>query len=334
MQQEQARKVGAIAALIALVIVVAGLAFVGWLLTDDRRLPSSAETIEIAPGETLSEIATRLADERVVSSGKLLEFYLRSQHLATSIQAAEYEFPAHLTIPDVATILKKGGRPSEVWITVPEGFTASQIAERLMQRGIESAPSFLLAAKDTALNVDGWTTRSLEGYLYPNTYLVPRHASGQAIAGLMTSQFMHNLPVNAKTLARKLGFGIPSIVTIASMVEREAKVDAERPVIAGVIYNRLRLRMPLEIDATIEYALPRHKQALSLADLVVDSPYNTYTHTGLPPTPIANPGEKSLLAAFHPARVDYLYYVYRGHGRHQFSRTLQEQQAAEQKYLH
>jgi UPF0755 protein len=117
------------------------------------------------------------------------------------------------------------------------------------------------------------------------------------------------------------------------MIEREAKVDVERPIIAGVIYNRLHHSMPQEIDATVEYALPRHKQQLSFHDLAVDSPYNTYKHVGLPPTPIANPGRRSLLAAFYPATVDYLYYVYRGHGRHQFSRTLQEQQAAERKYL-
>jgi len=118
------------------------------------------------------------------------------------------------------------------------------------------------------------------------------------------------------------------------MVEREAKVDDERALIAAVIYNRLHRGMPLEIDATIEYALPRHKTQLSYGDLALDSPYNTYRHVGLPPTPIANPGRKSLLAAFRPATVDYLYYVYRGNGRHEFSRTLEEQQAAERKYLH
>ena len=149
----------------------------------------------------------------------------------------------------------------------------------------------------------------------------------------MTTQFAKELPPHSDRLARRLGFTVPQVVTIASMVEREAKVDDERPLIAGVIYNRLHRRMPLEIDATIEYALPHHKKKLSLHDLEIDSPYNTYRHAGLPPTPIANPGRKSLLAAFHPAKVDYLYYVYRGGGRHQFSRTLEEQQSAERKYL-
>ena len=275
------------------------------------------------------------AQARVISSPRILALYLRAKNLSQTIQAAEYTFPAHLTIPEVATVLAAGGRPAQVWITVPEGFTAAQIANRgLPNAALRLHRLFCSSHERRASRSTAGIPLRLEGYLYPDTYLVPRHATAQQIAGLMTSEFLRNLPPNAVGLAHKLGFSIPQIVTIASMVEREAKVDVERSLIAGVIYNRLRLGMPLEIDATIEYALPNHKQALSFGDLAIESPYNTYKHTGLPPTPIANPGKKSLLAAFHPAKVDYLYYVYRGHGRHQFSRTLEEQQAAERKYLH
>ena len=116
-------------------------------------------------------------------------------------------------------------------------------------------------------------------------------------------------------------------MTVASLVEREAKSEIDRPEIAEVIYNRLHLRMPLQVDATIEYALPAHKTRLSFADLRIDSPYNTYVHTGLPPTPIANPGLPSLEAAFGPSKGEYLYYVYCGNGRHVFAKTLAEHQA-------
>ena len=121
---------------------------------------------------------------------------------------------------------------------------------------------------------------------------------------------------------------------LASLVEREAKVDADRPLIAGVIYNRLRLNMPLQVDATIEYALPQHKTELSFGDLKIQSPYNSYQHTGLPPTPIANPGHASLEAAFHPAPTDALYYVYCGNGHHVFAKTLAEHQANVARCLH
>ena len=120
---------------------------------------------------------------------------------------------------------------------------------------------------------------------------------------------------------------MPEAVTVASLVEREAKSDADRPKIAAVIYNRLRLGMPLQVDATIEYALQRHKAALSFADLRLDSPYNSYLHAGLPPTPIANPGVASLRAALAPAHSDDLYYVYCGHGMHAFAATLAQHQA-------
>ena len=327
------RRAGRITAVIFIVaVLIAGFAW--WALYGDRHLPATATTVDIAPGTSIDDIVAQLQTSGIVSSSQLLLFYLRVHHMTSSIQAAEYVFTAHENIPEVAATLETGGHPSAVWITVPEGFTAAQIAARLEGAGLIEAPHFMIAVRDGRLTIDGARTRGLEGYLFPDTYLVPRHATGATIASLMTKQFMRELPAQHALLSHRLGFTVPQIVTVASMVEREAKVDGERALIAGVIYNRLRRGMPLEIDATIEYALPRHKTTLSYGDLALDSPYNTYKHAGLPPTPIANPGRKSILAAFHPATVDYLYYVYRGNGRHQFSRTLEEQQAAERKYLH
>jgi UPF0755 protein len=319
-------------AAILLVAFIAG--YIWWSLYADRRLPAAATTVDIAPGASIDEIVSQLQTSGVVSSSNVLLLYLRAHKMTSSIQAAEYTFAAHESVAEVAATLQAGGHPSAVWITVPEGFTAAQIAARLERRGLVQASYFLLAVREGSLSIDGARTHGFEGYLFPDTYLVPRHASGAAIASLMVKQFVRELPPHHTALAHRLGFTVPQIVTVASMVEREAKVDDERALIAGVIYNRLHRGMPLEIDATIEYALPRHKTQLSYGDLALDSPYNTYKHAGLPPTPIANPGRKSLLAAFHPATVDYLYYVYRGNGRHQFSRTLEEQQAAERKYLH
>jgi UPF0755 protein len=185
----------------------------------------------------------------------------------------------------------------------------------------------------TSLRFGPAASRGLEGYLFPDTYEVRRDATPRDVAALLTAHFMHELPRDYVSAARKLGRTVPQIVTAASLIEREAKVDPERPVMASVYYNRLHRGMPLQVDATIEYALPTHKTALSFADLKIDSPYNTYLYAGLPPTPIANPGRASLYAAFHPASTGYLYYVYRGNGHHQFSDTLEEQQAAERRFL-
>ena len=316
------------------VLVVLAVGGVVWMLFVDRRFPAEPTTVDIAPGTSPEVITQQLGQAGVVASPSVLLVYLRARHMTSTILAAEYDFPAHQSVAEVAERLATGGHAAAVWITIPEGFTAAQIAQRLEMHGLVDGQTFLAIVTTTDLSFGRARTRGLEGYLFPDTYLMPRHGSASAIAALMTSQFMRELPAGYLPAAHKLGFSVPQVVIIASMVEREAKVDAERRVIAGVIYNRLRRHMPLEIDATIEYALPHHKQQLSFHDLAVNSPYNTYKHAGLPPTPIANPGRKSLLAAFHPATVDYLYYVYRGHGRHQFSRTLQEQQAAERKYLH
>jgi len=220
-----------------------------------------------------------------------------------------------------------------VWLTIPEGYTAAQVGHKLAVAGLVSESAFAKVVHARRLMVAGALSSGLEGFLFPDTYQIPKRTTADDVADIMTRQFMAELPRDYAAASTRLKFTVPQIVTIASMVEREAKVDVERPLIASVIYNRLRLGMPLEIDATIEYALPRHKTALSYADLAIDSPYNTYAHAGLPPTPISNPGKASLDAAFHPASTPYLYYVYKGGGHHAFSTTLQQQQENERKYL-
>lgn len=243
------------------------------------------------------------------------------------MRAGEYRFTPHLNQSQVLEALVTGGAQVATWVAIPEGFTVAEIAQRLQDGGVGPARSFLSGFMSERIVVDGVRTRNLEGFLFPNTYLVPLGASPQQVAAPMIAQFFKELPRDAAGRARALHVTVPQGVTVASLVEREAKSEVDRPKIAQVIYNRLRLHMPLQVDATIEYALPEHKTQLSYADLRIDSPYNTYTHVGLPPTPIANPGRPSLEAAFHPAKGDDLYYVYCGNDRHVFSKTLAEHQA-------
>src|SRR5581483_4847811 len=229
--------------------------------------------------------------------------------------------PPHQTQDDVPRTLVSQGAPVAAWVTVPEGFTSREIAQRLQEAGVGTAAEFERAfARDTTV-VDGTRTRSMEGFLFPSTYLLALGASPKQVEDAMTSQFFANLPHDAAERARQLHVSVPQAVTVASLVEREAKAEADRPLIAGVIYNRLRLNVPLEVDATIEYALPEHKRELTYADLKIESPYNTYLHAGLPPTPIANPGRPSMEAALHPSKTEFLYYVYCGNGRHVFAKT-------------
>jgi UPF0755 protein len=317
--------------LVIIAVAAGGLAW--WVVEADTARPAQAVTLEIPRGASVADIGRQLEVAGVIRSATAFNAYIRMRGGGRDIQAADYVFAPHSSMAAVVEVLDAGGRTPTIWITIPEGFTASQVGALLQQRGIGTRAEFMAVAHSTNLHFGAVTSRGLEGYLFPDTYQVRRDATPRAVAAMLTERFMGQLPRDYPSAAQKLGRTVPQIVTAASLIEREAKVDEERPLMASVYYNRLRRGMPLQVDATVEYALPSHKTALSFADLKIDSPYNTYRYAGLPPTPIANPGRASLDAAFHPAATGYLYYVYKGKGRHQFSNTLEEQQAAERRFL-
>jgi UPF0755 protein len=313
---------------IAVVVILAAAA--GWLAYAtyrDRSHPATAVQVVIDRGASFGDVARRLAAGGVISNVVTFRLLARAQGQEAAVRAGEYRFAPHLTQNEVLRALVSGGAQVAAWVTIPEGFTTGQIAGRLQKAGVGPSAQFVRDFMHERLIVDGTRTQSLEGFLFPSTYLVPLGAPSSQVAGLMTAEFFKELPSDARVRARALHVTVPQAVTVASLVEREAKSEIDRPKIAEVIYNRLRLGMPLQVDAAIEYALPEHKNELSFADLKVDSPYNTYAHAGLPPTPIANPGRPSLEAALHPSKGEDLYYVYCGNGRHVFAKTLAEHQA-------
>jgi len=314
------------------IVAIAGLWF-RYAVYGDRSLPAQAAHLIVPRGATFSQIASQLKSEGVIRNLLAFRMLARLRRAESDVRAGEYRFQPHQNESDVLEQLRTGGAQIAVWISIPEGFTAQQIAQRLQEAGIGDAAAFAEAFRHDSIMLGGVRTKSLEGYLFPSTYLVPTGATPQVVETLLTGQFRKELPKDAVAFARARHMTIPQVVTLASLIEREAKADDERPLMAGVYYNRLRLGMPLEVDATIEYTFPQHKTEITYADLAVDSPYNTYKHAGLPPTPIANPGRPSLWAAFHPQPSQFLYYVYKGNGHHAFARTLAEQNANEARYL-
>jgi UPF0755 protein len=304
-----------------------GTGYLWYAVYVDRSHPQTVQQVVIQRGLTFGEIARQLAGDGVIGNALTFRMLAKLRGQDVAVRAGEYRFAPHATQSDVLRALVTGGAQVATWVTIPEGFTAAQIAARLQEAGLGSSAGFDRAFTQQQLVLAGTRTKGLEGYLFPSTYLVPLGAAPEQVAGMLTAQFLRELPRDAAARARALRVSVPGAVTVASLVEREAKSEADRPHIAAVIYNRLRLGMPLQVDATIEYALPRHKSELSFADLRIDSPYNTYEHAGLPPTPIANPGLLSLEAALHPSNSEDLYYVYCGNGRHVFARTLAEHQA-------
>ncbi len=326
-----------IEALVAFVVVVAlGVGLDAWWLSNrfvnDRALPKLETTVIVPAGTSGRDVAARLAAAGVIASPRIFELEARLRREQDAMRAGAFRFAPHQTAADVLRQLVTGGDQLARWVAIPEGYTNAQIAATYAANGFASDAA-LLGAFAGHIELGGVRTPSLEGYLFPSTYLVPRSANPTAIASEMVAQFRRELPPDAEARARALGFTVPEVVAVASLVEREGKADSERPLIAGVIYNRLRLGMPLQVDASLEYAFPAHKTVITERDLRVDSPYNTYEHTGLPPTPIANPGKASLDAAFAPRSSQYLYYVYMGNGHHAFARTLAEHNANVTRYL-
>ncbi|MBV8198010.1 MAG: endolytic transglycosylase MltG [Candidatus Eremiobacteraeota bacterium] len=325
-----------VAALAVLGILVAGgLTVAFWYeVYADRAYPQVSVDIIVPRGATFAEIARQLVARGVIDNVATFRLLGRLRGDEAAVRAGEYRFSPHQTQAQVLESLVAGGAQVAAWVTIPEGFTAEQIAARLQQSGIGPSAPFRRHFLEQSVDVEGTRTKNLEGFLFPSTYLIPLGATPAQVAEILLAQFFRELPSGAAARARRLGASVPAVVTVASLVEREAKDAGDRPRIASVIYNRLRLKIPLQVDATIEYALPQHKTELSFADLRLNSPYNTYLHPGLPPTPIANPGTPSLDAAFSPARSDDLYYVYCGNGRHVFARTLSQHQANVARCLH
>jgi UPF0755 protein len=287
---------------------------------------------EVAPGESLPEIARRLEAAGLVRHRLAVEVLGRGGALAGRLQAGEYLLsPAH----SPGEILEQiaSGRVITYEVSFPEGFTAAQCAQRLAEAGLADRNAFLTLVRDpeapARLGVEGAT---LEGYLFPETYRFPRGLAPVEVARAMVDQF-HRVWDGMAPLAREQGLSMREVVTLASIVEKETGVPEERPLIASVFRNRLRRGMRLETDPSVIYGIRDFDGNLRRRDLEnAGNPYNTYLIPGLPPGPIANPGAGALRAVVEPAATDYLYFVSRNDGSHTFSRTYAEHLAAVNRY--
>jgi UPF0755 protein len=285
--------------------------------------PSSETFVELAPGSSTTRIARQLEAAGVVRSQFVMDL-VRLVKRGT-LRAGEYRFDHPASALEVYARIARGDVYTRT-VTIPEGANLFDIAARLEQAGFGPRQQFLAAASQTSLVADlDPSANSLEGYLFPDTYYLPRKATPEQICATMVRQF--------RTEAERLGLkeDVHKVVTVASLVERETAVDAERPLVASVFENRLAKGMPLMTDPAVIYGLQldgRWRGAIYQSDLTRNTAYNTYLHKGLPPGPIANPGAKSLRAAMEPASTNYLYFVAAGsnpQGHSLFSSTLDEQ---------
>jgi UPF0755 protein len=321
------KRVAVVLLLLAL-LAAGGAWWVRTRLTTPHRGFTEAEVfVDLPPGTGVSTMAARLAEAGVVADSWTFRLAARLSGAERRLQAGEYRFAEAATPFDVVARLADGdvfSRP----VTFREGLTIREMAEVFERQGLGTAQAFVRAAAagDLAQSFDP-EARTLEGYLFPDTYPLARRVDPDGLVRLMVAGFVRAFDGDARAKAAALNLSVREVVTLASLVEKETAVAAERPLVAAVYRNRLRKNMPLQCDPTVIYALMqagRWNGNLTRADLRFDSRYNTYRYPGLPPGPIASPGRASLEAAVAPADVPYLYFVSRNDGSHVFATTLAE----------
>lgn len=275
-------------------------------------------------GESVRSIADRLENKGLIRSPVAFFLLARFGSIGDKIQAGDFRLNQSMDLYTLADFLTHG--TLDVWIIILEGWRNEEIALKLAQEVNIPESEFLKEAR--------------QGYMFPDTYLIPKDASISAIIRIFLDNFNAKMDENIKTRARQKGLSLDELIIIASLVEREAKLESDRPLVASVVLNRLKLGMKLDIDATIQYALGYQpaekkwwKKNLTSQDLEIDSPYNTYKNAGLPPKPIANPGLASIKAVVETPETDYLYYVSEPSGKTHFASTLEEHQNNIKKYL-
>lgn len=310
--------------LILLLLVLIASGVVAWVAITPFG-PSGETFVEVTPGSSTARIGDELERAGVIRN----RFVFAAMHfvLPSSLKAGEYRFDHPEPMTEVWRKIARGDVYT-IAVTIPEGANVFDISVRLERAGFGPRQQFLdMQAQEVNLIADmDPSARSLEGYLFPDTYRFPRKATAVQIVTAMLRRF--------RTEAAQLGLkdNVHEVVTLASLVERETAVDNERPLVASVLDNRLAKQMPLMTDPSVIYGLElsgRWRGEIYASDLKLDTPYNTYLHPGLPPGPVANPGAKSLKAAMQPANTDYLYFVAEGanaQGKSLFSSTLEEHQ--------
>ena len=294
-------------------------------------------TVVVPAGATLSTIAGALEAKGVVKHGRAFVIRAESDGYATKFMPGTYTFHQNEPYEELVALLAKGMKPPTVKVSIPEGTTLKQAAGRVaaVVKTISAADYVAVARDDPPpLRLGGYKPgTTLEGMLFPATYEVIPKVKARAFVEKQLAAFEDNFAKVDMTRALKAKLTPYDVVIIASMIDREALVPADRPMVAAVVWNRLRIDMRLQFCSTVQYALGKTKPVLTYDDLKVDSPYNTYTHAGLPPAPISNPGLAALQAAAAPANVDYLYFVARndGSGRHYFSKDYAQFLADQEK---
>lgn len=298
-------------------LIFIGGGFFSWfkISTGPKSAKLEFKSFVIAPGENLESIAKRLEKDGFIKNAFAFKLLATAQGFAKKIQAGSFQLSSSYTVANIVKELTIG--TFDVWVTIPEGWRVEEIAEKLEKElGVEKS-QFLKVAK--------------EGYMFPDTYLIPKKATPPDIAKIMLDNFDKRFDQNLRNAATVAGLKLDQVIVLASIVEREVRFPQDRPIVAEILLKRGRLGLPLEADATVQYAFGFYqaekswwKKELTTDDLKINSPYNTRKFSGLPPGPICNPGLASVKSVINPAKTDYLYYLSDKEGKMHYAKTLEE----------
>ncbi|GAC1334157.1 MAG: endolytic transglycosylase MltG [Candidatus Dormibacteria bacterium] len=299
-------------------------------LHSPHRAGQGAVAVTIPPGTSTAGVADILASRGLIGNSLVFGVYVRLHSLA--LEAGQYSIPGGASMTDITELLAHNQSGTTVTVTIPEGYTARQIGAVLAKKNLFSAEEFLAATRqpypDEALAGHD-PALGLDGYLFPDTYEFSPKASPADVVRVLLRRFAEKVPAESRARAQAHGVTFAQAVVLASIVEREARFDNDRPMIAQVFYNRVKAGIPLQADATLLYARGATGGEVSEDDKKINSPYNTYLHAGIPPGGISNPGLAAIQAALNPTPNDYIYYVTDSSGHAHYSRTLAQHQACQ-----
>ncbi|MCR1897964.1 endolytic transglycosylase MltG [Irregularibacter muris] len=324
--------------LILVVVIIGGAILYYHSLIGPVTTNGEEKIIEIPQGYSMEKIATLLEKEGIIKNKFAFQAAVFLENKRGKLQSGTYALNSSASTKEIIHRISNGEVISHsVKVTIPEGYELSMIAERLEEKGLTTKEKFLEAAQQIdqynysfLKEIPKDRKQPLEGYLFPDTYEFSKDISEEKIIETMLNRFNRAFKDEYYERAQELDMSTDDIIIMASLVEREARQEEERALIAGVYYNRLEINMLLQCDATVQYALEDRKSRLLYSDLKIDSPYNTYKYPGLPIGPISSVGEASLKAALYPENSPYLYYVAQSNGSHIFSKTLDEHNRAKQ----
>jgi UPF0755 protein len=303
-----------------------------WVLTPAAGIRQGPRVLEIPPQRGVVDVARVLDQAGVIRSplGFVLLTLLRGT--SRSLKAGEYQIPQGANTVRVLSLLE-GGQVLQHTVILREGSSLAELARLLEGEGLARAEDVLRVARDGLfLRTTDIRADSVEGYLFPDTYQFVKGMSPEEMLARMVARMREQIAPDVVLAAQARALSMHQLLTLASIIEREAVERSEMPLISAVFWNRLKRDMPLQADPTVQYAVGKERQRLTREDLMVESPFNTYRRTGLPPGPIANPGRAAIRAAVNPAPVGYLYFVAMDDRRHQFSATLADHNAAVARY--